>query len=134
MERKVPYGRVETGDTLYFIADEPAGLVRAKATVRDVLNSDKLTERTSVKLLQAYQRELQLTKKETRRWAGKRYLVLITVGDVTLIPPFAIDKSNCGSTDRCLPVGEIRKVKAPRWSPWLRGKRAHPDVDPRSGD
>jgi len=48
--KDVPCGTVNPSDTLYFIHDGDR-LIRARATVKDVLHSDKLTEKTSARLL-----------------------------------------------------------------------------------
>jgi hypothetical protein len=109
--RKLPYGRVHQNDVLYFINNNAEGLVRASAIVKSVLNSDKLTEEESAQLVDRYQNKLQLTKKQYDRWAGKRYLVLIEIGDVESIEPFRIDKSDYGNMDDWLPVEQIEKVR-----------------------
>ena len=43
-----------------------------------------------------------------KRWAGKRYIVLIEVTDVKEIHPFAIDRSQYGSMDDWLSVEKNR--------------------------
>jgi hypothetical protein len=124
---EVPYGTVNPGDTLYFTYDGDR-LIRAKATVKDLLYTDKLTEKTSVGLLQAHQDQLQLTRKEMARWTRKQYLVLITVENTTLVKAFAVDRGNCEGRGAWLPVGDIRRVKIPGWSPWLARKRVYRDI------
>lgn len=109
--RKLPYGRVNPGDILYFINNSGEGVVKAKATVTEVLNSEKLTKEESAALVEANQPQLQLTIQQQKRWSGKRYLVLITVADVTPIPPMDIDKSGYSNMDDWLPVGEIESVR-----------------------
>jgi hypothetical protein len=127
---RVPYGRVNPGDVLYLIGsgDYADRLVCARATVVDVLNADTLAGSPATELLQAHQHQLQLTRKEMARWTRKRYLVLITVADVTPVPPFSIDRSNYGSTDDWLPVGDIERVMV-RPSPRSRGQRFYRDAD-----
>lgn len=44
MGRKLPYGRVNKGDVLYFIENNGDGVVKGKATVESVFNSDILTK------------------------------------------------------------------------------------------
>ncbi len=109
--RKLPHGRVGAGDTLYFINNNGEGLVQAKAQVKSVIHSEKLTEVESTRLITEYQTELQLTKQQFDRWAGKRYLVLIEVTGVEKLEPFAIDKSNYSNMDDWLPVEDIARVK-----------------------
>lgn len=109
--RKLPYGRVQTNDRLYFIQNKGDGMVRACALVSGVLNSEKLTEEQSRSLLEANQSKLNLTPEQFTRWAGKRYLVLIELQDIRAVEPFEIDRSSYGNMDDWLPVGEIESVK-----------------------
>ena len=109
--RKIPYGRVDPGDCLYFILNNSEGVIRARAWVQKVIHSEKLSEDGSIKLISENREKLQLTEKQLARWSGKRYLVLIEVEKVEEIIPFGIDKSSYGNMDDWLPVGEIGKVK-----------------------
>ncbi len=109
--RKMPHGRVQAGDILYLIYNNAEGLVRARACVERVFNSEKLTEVEAAGILESQQEKLQLTNKQQERWAGKRYLVLIEVSGVEEIKPFRIDKSNYGNMDDWLPVGQIDNVR-----------------------
>jgi hypothetical protein len=126
--KEVPVGTVNPGDVLYLI-NGGESLIRARTTVQDVFYADQLTEETSAALLQAYQDQLQLTKRETECWIRKRNLALIAVENTTPIEPFAVDRSNYVAQDEWLSVGDIRKVMASKWSPWLRGKRVYKDAD-----
>jgi len=109
--RKLPYGRVDIGDALYFINNNGEGEVKAKAIVKSVLNSDKLTKEESINLVENNQDKLKLTKQQFKRWGGKRYLVLIELEKVEEIEPFNIDKSDYGNMDDWLLVEEIDNVK-----------------------
>jgi hypothetical protein len=109
--RKMPYGRVNSKDVLYLIENDGSGLVRARAKVITVLNSEKMTKDASVSLVEEHQDKLQLTSKQFKRWAGKRYLVLIEIEDIEKLEPFSIDKSEYGNMDDWLPVGNIKEVK-----------------------
>jgi hypothetical protein len=109
--RKMPYGRVNQDDILYFINNNAEGLILAKARVESVFNSDKLTEAESVRWVEKHQDKLQLSQKQEARWGGKRYLVLIEVMDVKNVEPFQIDKSDFGNMDDWLPVEQIERVK-----------------------
>jgi len=109
--RKLPYGRVNEGDVLYFINNNAEGKVRAKATVTNVFNSEKMTPDESTQLVENNQSKLQLSPGQFKKWAGKRYLVLIEVGQFEEIAPFEIDKSDYGNMDDWLPVEEIKSVK-----------------------
>lgn len=111
MGRKLPHGRVNTGDVLYFIENTGDGMVRARANVLDVLNSDKLSPGESVEMVQKNQDKLLLDSGLMNRFAGKRYLVLITITKFGTIEPFRIDRSAFGNMDDWLPVGEVERVK-----------------------
>lgn len=108
--RKMPYGRVEAGDMLYILNNDAKGLVKARASVMRVLNSEALTEEGSLQLINQHQAGLQLTEKQLKRWGGKRYLVLIWIGKAEEVKPFKVDKSAYGNMDDWLPVGDIEGV------------------------
>jgi hypothetical protein len=108
--RKLPYGRVQNSDTLYFINNNAEGAVRASGTVRSVFFSEPLTSEASEKLVQSHQDRLQLSNRQFKRWAGKRYITQVEVSDVKEIVPFSIDKSAYSNMDDWLPVGEIARV------------------------
>jgi hypothetical protein len=109
--RKLPYGRVQVNDRLFLIQNKGDGMVRASALVSEVFNSAKLTEEQSADLLKRNQSKLQLTPEQIKRWAGKRYLVLIEVTNIQPLEPFAIDRSEYGNMDDWLTVEQIEKVK-----------------------
>lgn len=109
--RKLPHGRVHLADRLFFIQNNGEGLVRASAVVSGVINSEKLSEEQSRNLLELHQPELCLTADQTKRWAGKRFLVLIAVQDVCKLELFPVDRSEYGNMDDWLPVGDIERVK-----------------------
>lgn len=103
--RKIPHGRVNEGDVLYFINNNCEGEVNAKAVVATVYNTDRLSLEESFETIIRHQDKLQLPDKQFEKWAGKRYLVLIGVSDI--MEAFRIDKSNFTNMDDWLPVGKI---------------------------
>lgn len=109
--RKLPYGRVNVKDQLFFIQNNGDGLVRARAVVSAVINSEKLSEEQSRALLEGHQSKLCLTPEQFKRWVAKRYLVLIEVIEFLTLEPFTIDRSDYGNMDDWLPVGDIMSVK-----------------------
>lgn len=108
--RKLPHGRVDAGDMLYFINNNAEGTVRARAKVKSAFHSEKMAEDESRALVKKHQPKLSLTEKQIKRWSGKRYIVLIEVADVKEIHPFVIDKSEYGNMDDWLPVEKIESV------------------------
>ena len=108
----MPYGRVNKDDMLYLIENDGSGLVRAKTKALSVFNSEKMTVDESISLVEQHQDKLQLTSSQNKRWAGKRYLVLIEIGEVEAVEPFIVDKSEYGNMDDWLRVGNIEKAKS----------------------
>lgn len=90
--RKLPYGRVFPGEMLYFIENNGNGLIKAKAAVKSVINSEKMTEEQSKALVDENQEKLNLTKDQIKRWAGKKYLCLVEICDVEEIEPLILDR------------------------------------------
>ncbi len=86
-------------------------MVKAKTLVKDVFNSEKLTKEESEKLVFDNQDQLQLDERLFNKFAGKRYIVLITIKDFETIEPFKINRSDYGNMDDWLPVGNFEKVK-----------------------
>ena len=111
MGRKLPHGRVNVSDVLYFIENNSDGLVKAKAVVETVSNSEKLTKEESIEIVEKNQNKLILNAGLKKRFAGKRYLVLITVKNFKNVKPFRIDRSDFGNMDDWLPVGNIESVR-----------------------
>ncbi|MTI67198.1 MAG: hypothetical protein FH753_11455 [Firmicutes bacterium] len=109
--RKLPFGRVNVKDELYFINNNGEGKIKAKGNVKYVYNSEKMTKDESIKLVKENSDKLNLSDKQFKRWAGKRYLVLIEVDNIKVIEPFKIDKSDYGNMDDWLPVGNIENVR-----------------------
>lgn len=83
--RKLPHGRVFEGETLYFIENNGNGLIKAKATVKSVFNSEKMTEDEAKVVVAENQDKLNLTDAQIKRWAGKKILCLIEIKDAETI-------------------------------------------------
>ena len=109
--RKTPYGRVNVNDILYFINNNAEGVIKGRARVTNVINSDPLTPEAASEMIAIHQNALQLTEGLQKRWQVKRYLVLIEVADVQQVNEFQIDKSQFGNMDDWLLVEKIDNVK-----------------------
>ncbi len=109
--RKLPYGRVEDGDVLYFINNNSEGVVKARAIVSSVFNSEKMSSDESTHLVDQYQDSLRLSDAQYKKWAGKRYLVIISIENFELIEAFKLDKTNFGNMDDWLAVENIENVR-----------------------
>jgi hypothetical protein len=110
-EKTTPYGEVSQGDTLYFITTKREGVVRAKAPVKSVLNSQKLDEKDSMDLINRHLMELMLTEKQLERYYGKPYLVLVRISGITRIQPFIIEFSIIDKMTDWLVIEDIDKIR-----------------------
>lgn len=110
MGRKLPFGRVEVGDCLFFTENNGEGLVKAKANVQHVYNSCHLTVDESKQMVDSFNDKLLLDSGLKKRFRGKRYLVLITVDNFEEIEPFSFDRSAFANMDDWLPVIDVEKV------------------------
>lgn len=88
--RKLPHSRVFEGETLYFIENNCSGLIKAKATVKSVFNSEKMKEDESKEVVARNQDKLNLTDAQIKRWAGKKVLCLIEIKDIQKIEPLTL--------------------------------------------
>lgn len=111
MGRKLPYGILNIGDVLYFAENNADGLIKAKALVLEVFNSEKLSCEESIELVNANQKDLKLDKAMFDRFAGKRFVILIKLNDFENIEPFKFDRSSFSNMDDWLPVGNVNDVK-----------------------
>jgi hypothetical protein len=109
--RRMPYGRVKVGDVLYFVNNNAEGLIKAMGRVARVFNSERLTREESVDLVLRNQNNLQLNNGQLKRWAGKRYLILIEIAEIKYVHPFKIDRSDFGIMDDWFPVDDIMTIK-----------------------
>ena len=112
MGRKLPYGRVNIDDVLYFINNNAEGIIRAKGVVSSVINSERMVKEESFDLLEKYQNKLQLTDKQFQRWGEKRYIVLIEVTNIQKIESFAFNKNKYRNMDDWLIVEKIENVRS----------------------
>ncbi len=106
--RKLPHGRVFEGETLYFIENNGSGLIKAKAVVKSVFNSEKMTEEESVALVAEKQAQLNLTEAQIKRWAGKKFLCLVELKDVQELQPLNFERQN--NMDDWITVESITSV------------------------
>ena len=110
--RKVPYGKVNVGDILYFINNNAEGEIKAKGVVSSVFNSEKMTKDESIALVRKYQDKLKLISRQFQKWAGKRYIVLIEIKNIKKVSYFQFNRDIFKNMmDDWLPVENIETVK-----------------------
>ncbi|XMB73192.1 hypothetical protein RJI07_04585 [Mycoplasmatota bacterium WC30] len=108
--RKLPYGRISNNDTLYFTNNNGEGLLRAKADVKSVLETDKLDKETSEEMVDKYLPRIKLSAQALKRFRGKRYLVFIELVNIKIYDSIPFDKTDYGNMDDWLLVGNINNV------------------------
>lgn len=112
-ERKLPYGRVNVGDILYFVNNNGECEVKARGVVCSVLNCEKLTVEESFETIIQHQDKLQLPDNQFDKVAGKSYLVFVGLKEFEEVKPFSIHiKCFSGMCD-WIPVGKIETVTIP---------------------
>ncbi|MGM0898547.1 MAG: hypothetical protein ACQEV0_11640 [Bacillota bacterium] len=107
--RKLPYGRVHEGESVYLLENDSSGLIRAKAMVSDTIHSDRVSPEESAGLIEAYMDRLQLTESQLKRWSGKRYLCLVGLKDVRAVEPFSYEREK--NMDDWIMVENIDSIK-----------------------
>ncbi|MHA2276244.1 MAG: hypothetical protein ACXAC2_10775 [Candidatus Kariarchaeaceae archaeon] len=108
--RKMPYGRVNVDDKLYFINNDGSGILLGSGIVNNVINSEKMTKEDSVSFVENYRNALDLSKQQYKRWAGKRYLVLISFSDFEQLENTKIDRSEYNTMDDWIPLDSISEI------------------------
>lgn len=93
--RKLPYGRVNIGETLYFVETDGTKSIKAKGIVSSVFFSSPLSEIESKNLIFSEQPHLNLTEEQLKRWIGKKRISIIGVKDVFLLnEPLIYDRKD----------------------------------------
>jgi hypothetical protein len=108
--RRTPYGEVSVGDILNFNENKGVGLLRTTAEVQEVLSSEKMTQEESLELAEKNQDKLIIDVWLLKRFAGKRYIELITVKTFEELVPFKFDRSKYPKMEDWLLV-QHRKLK-----------------------
>jgi hypothetical protein len=106
----LPYRSVNEGDILYFINCTGEEIVKARAIVSSVFNSDRLSVEESFETIIRNQDKLQLPDKQFERLAGKKYLVLIGIEEIEEFEPIRIDIARFTSSDDWLQVGDFNTL------------------------
>jgi hypothetical protein len=108
--RKLPYGRVNEGDILYFVKNRRESEITARGVVSTVFTSGELSREESFETIIRNQDKLQLPDRQFEKYAGKRYLVLIGVNDIHRVAPFRISSCALEVNDDWIVAGELEKT------------------------
>lgn len=91
--RKLPHGKVKTGEKVYLIENDGSGMIKALGIVKNSFHSDKLTPEESEAVIKANDDKLMLTPAQLKRWMGKRYLCLVELENIIEIEPFSYERA-----------------------------------------
>jgi len=111
-----PWNQIDVGDIVYFKdSGEP---VTIRAEVSKVLQFENLNPGKVREILCKYGRQDGLgaesgaeLKKCFELFKGKKYCLLVFLGDVEVVVPFEIDKAGFGARAAWLVVDDIQKIR-----------------------
>lgn len=101
-------GRAKKGDRLYFVETASQQQVTHRGVLEKVVESEKMTPAESV--VEKYQGQLNLSKKQYLRWAGKKYLAVYEVSRLEAISPFSYRREK--NMDDWIITEKISEIKA----------------------
>ena len=109
--RKSPLGgRAKVEDDVFFVETGGELAVTHKGIITEVIESEKMTKEESVAFVEKYEKELNLSKQQYTRWAGKKFLAVYRISDITPIEPFTYNREN--NMDDWVITDDINKIKA----------------------
>lgn len=87
--KKVPLGgRARVNDIVYFVETGGDQIVSHRGIISAVIETEKMTPVESVAFVDNYQKELNLSKEQYKRWAGKKFLAVFEINCLEAIEPF----------------------------------------------
>lgn len=91
--RKSPLGgRAKVGDRVYFVETGGDLLVTHRGMIENVIETEKMTPEESQQFVEQHQSELNLSKKQMERWAGKKFLAIYRIAELEAIEPFTYQR------------------------------------------
>lgn len=102
-------GRAKAGDNAYFVETGGDMTVTHKGVISKVTESDKMTPEESVDFIKSFENELNLSKKQYERWAGKKYLAVYEISGLEEIEPFQYNREK--NMDDWVITDDINKIK-----------------------
>lgn len=81
-------GRAKINDITYFVETGGDVTVTHRGIIKSVTESEKMTPDESVAFIKKYENELNLSKDQHKRWAGKKFLAVYEIEKIEAIEPF----------------------------------------------
>ncbi|MGJ1090529.1 hypothetical protein [Enterococcus gallinarum] len=108
--RKSPLGgRAKVGDRVYFVETGGDLLVTHRGMIENVIETEKMTPEESQQFVEQHQSELNLSKKQMERWAGKKFLAIYRVAELEAIEPFTYQRGK--NMDDWVITSSIEEIK-----------------------
>jgi len=109
--KKCPLGgRAKVNDDIYFVETGGDMTITHKGIISKVIESEKMTPEESTDFIKKYERELNLSKDQYNRWAGKKFLAVYEISKLEEIPAFKYNREN--NMDDWIITDDIKKIKA----------------------
>lgn len=87
--KKVPLGgRAKKNDIIYFVETGGGLIINYRGIIKNVVESEKMTKEESIAFVDKYEKELNLSKDQYLRWAGKKFLAVYEIDKIEKIEPF----------------------------------------------
>lgn len=102
-------GRAKVNDVIYFVETGGDMVVTHKAVISKVIESEKMTQQESIAFVQKYEKELNLSKDQYDRWAGKRFLAVYEISNIEEIETFKYNRES--NMDDWIITDDINKIK-----------------------
>ena len=108
--RKSPLGgRAKVGDRVYFVETGGDLLVTHRGMIENVIETEKMTPEESQQFVEQHQSELNLSKKQMERWAGKKFLAIYRNAELEAIEPFTYQRGK--NMDDWVITSSIEEIK-----------------------
>lgn len=109
--KKCPLGgRAKVNDDIYFVETGGDLIVKYKGVISNVVESEKMTPEESIEFIKKYEKELNLSKEQYDRWAGKKFLAVYEISDLKEIKSFKYNREK--NMDDWIITDDINKIKA----------------------
>ncbi|MGX2946018.1 hypothetical protein [Enterococcus alishanensis] len=109
--RKSPLGgRAKIDDLVYFVETGGNQMVTHRGVIKNIIETEKMTPEESAAFVDKHEKELNLSKAQYKRWAGKKFLALYEIDHLEAIEPFKYDRQN--NMDDWIITEDINQIKA----------------------
>lgn len=93
--KKVPLGgRAKVDDIVYFVETGGDMLITHRGIISKVIETEKMTKEESIAFVDKYAKELNLSKDQYKRWAGKKFLAVFEIDKLEAVEPFKYNRES----------------------------------------